>query len=278
MKKILLLMICLLAVFLSAEEWKIEGTTGVTLNQNYYSDNWNGEENGSVSWMAYVDMLADKQINPKFLNKNKMRLEFGQTHSQNSDTDNWDKPEKTSDKIDIESLGLFTLGAFVDPFVGFKFESAFLDESVDDDTKMINPITLTESFGASKTIFKNEMQEMNTRLGGAFKQNLNSHDSIDNTNNGGLEFVADYKTSWMEKRADFKSSLILYQALYYSEEDSDPDDNWKAMDVNWENTLAIKLNSILTANFYTQLIYDKEISYKGQLKQTSGLGLSYKFM
>jgi hypothetical protein len=278
MKKILLLMICLLAVFLSAEEWKIEGTTGVTLNQNYYSDNWNGEENGSVSWMAYVDMLADKQINPKFLNKNKMRLEFGQTHSQNSDTDNWDKPEKTSDKIDIESLGLFTLGAFVDPFVGFKFESAFLDESVDDDTKIINPITLTESFGASKTIFKNEMQEMNTRLGGAFKQNLNSHDSIDNTNNGGLEFVADYKTSWMEKRADFKSSLILYQALYYSEEDSDPDDNWKAMDVNWENTLAIKLNSILTANFYTQLIYDKEISYKGQLKQTSGLGLSYKFM
>ncbi len=73
--------------------------------------------------------------------------------------------------------------------------------------------------------------------------------------------------------------IIETQALtfYYSEED-DVNDDWKEVDINWQNTVTVKLNSFLNVNFYTQLLYDKEISTKGQFKQTSGLGVSYKFM
>ncbi len=281
MKKILVLIASLSIVLLSAQDkdngWKMTGVSGLNMNQSYYSDNWKGTETGSVSWKTYVDMTADKEFNSVFTNKNKMNLEFGQTHSQDEETGDWKRPEKTSDKISIESIGLFTLNSFADPFVSLKFESVFIDESVPGETKALNPITLTESFGAYRSIFNNENHVLDTRLGFAFKEMLNSHDAIDNTTSGGIEMITDYTTSMMEKRADFKSSLNLYKAVYYSEED-DVNDDWKEVDINWQNTVTVKLNSFLNVNFYTQLLYDKEISTKGQFKQTSGLGVSYKFM
>ncbi len=282
MKKILVFTILLIAVFIQAEDWKISGTSGLNVNQSYYSDNWDAGESGSFNWIANVDLKAEKQMHDKFLSKNKLLLEFGQTHTQNKDTDNWEKPSKTTDNIEFESLGLFTLNSYVDPFAAFKFKSQFLDESMPEETKSVNPMTLTESFGVSRFFIKNDVQEFSGRFGGAFKQNINSHDEIDNTNNGGLELVADYSIIFSEKNADFKSSLTLYKALYNSESDdlegTPAEDYWEETDIDWQNTLTYKLSSFINIKFSTQLLYDREISAKGRFKQNSSIGLSYKFL
>lgn len=59
------------------------------------------------------------------------------------------------------------------------------------------------------------------------------------------------------------------------------------VDVNWQNTIVMKINEVLSANWYTQLIYDKDIKTtnedgsvgdaKIQWKSVFGVGLSYNF-
>ena len=131
-----------------------------------------------VGKTSLANLLAEKQLSEKINSKNSLKLAYGQTYSQfiNADGDReWSEAQKTTDLIDAESMERFTLGGFIDPYAAFRLESQFLDESVPDDKKMFNPITLTESFGIAKVFIKEENKELSTRLGGAFKQFINSH-------------------------------------------------------------------------------------------------------
>ena len=75
----------------------------------------------------------------------------------------------------------------------------------------------------------------------------------------------------------FKSTFHLYKALYYSKSDEDGmSDDWKSPDINWENTFSAKLYKLLNVNLYIQMLYDKELDDDFRLKETLGLGLSYK--
>ncbi|MDY6914872.1 MAG: hypothetical protein SVM86_00970 [Candidatus Cloacimonadota bacterium] len=185
-----------------------------------------------------------------------MKFAFGQTHRQVAEIEKLEKPEKSTDQIDFESMERFTLGIIVDPLAAFRFESQFINQTHNED-KYLNPITLTESFGAAKIIYSQDKTKLPTRLGIAFKQNLNFHDDIDNTDDGGLEFVAEYKTPLSNKRIKYNSRLNLYQALYYSEEDTVDNDDWKAIDVDWENTFNASVSEFIMVNLSAQLIYDK---------------------
>jgi hypothetical protein len=70
----------------------------------------------------------------------------------------------------------------------------------------------------------------------------------------------------------------MYKALYFSEEDKINNDDWKAVDVDWENTFTVSISQYIMVNFYAQLIYDKQEDKAGQFRQTLALGLTYKFM
>ncbi|MFT4736567.1 MAG: hypothetical protein ACI8QD_001095 [Cyclobacteriaceae bacterium] len=69
-------------------------------------------------------------------------------------------------------------------------------------------------------------------------------------------------------------------------------DNFGNVDVNWQNIVAMKVNSFLTVNWQTQLIYDDDIKIasginlagesigsrpRTQFKSVFGVGLSFKF-
>lgn len=277
MKKIIIIILLTIAVTLSAAEWETEADVNLTLNQNAYSDNWEGSELGNVTWSFQANFLAQKQLSQILYSKNTLKLAFGQTHRQNADTGKWGKPEKSTDLIDFESIERFTLGLIVDPFVGARLESQFIDQSLSEE-KYFNPITLTESFGAAKILYKKEKAELSSRFGAAFKQNLNSHDSIGSTNDGGLEFVTEYKTPLAQNRIKYNTRFSMYKALYFSEEDKINNDDWKSVDVEWENTFTVSISEYIMVNFYAQLIYDKQEDKAGQFRQTLALGLTYKFM
>ena len=92
---------------------------------------------------------------------------------------------------------------------------------------------------------------------------------------GGIESVTDVTLS-LSERLKYTGKLTLFRTLFFSEKDkvagTDSEDYWKAVDVNWENIFNASLSKILTVDFYTQFLYDREITKKGRLKQTLGIG------
>ncbi len=294
MKKLIVIIVIIVSfMYLKAEEWNLKADISLMMNQNYYSDNWAGEEMGSISWVSNVNMLAEKQLNPKIHNKNTLKLAFGQTHNQYIEEETGDKkwasPDKSTDLIDFETIIRFTLGAFVDPYVSGKIESQFLDQSIEEETKPLNPNVIIESFGMSKIFTKTERKEFSMRLGGSFRQYLNHHEDIYNTNDGGLEFIADYKTPISDDNITFSSIFNVYKALYHSEsedlEDTEYEDDWKTPRINWKNTLIVNLSKLISMNLYFEMIYN-ETDYDNdgksideiQYKQTLSLGINYKIL
>ena len=251
------------------------------MNQNSYSDNWTGGEMGSISWAFNANLLAEKQLNEKLHNKNTLKLAFGQTHSQyvftkadGTTEKRWAKADKTTDLIDFESLFRFTLGLALDPFAGVRWESQFLDES-GTDVKMINPNIFTETFGVAKVFMKTENKELSARLGAAFKQYFDSN--IDNsTNDGGVEFVGEFKSPLANKVFNYSTKLVLYKALFFSESDVVEDDAWEMVRMDWEHILTAQLTTLINFNLYFQLIYDETQIDEIQYKETLGLGFTYK--
>ncbi len=273
-----------------AEPWTIEVDANLTLTQNAYSDNWVGGEAGALSWTFNSNSLAEKQLYTKVHNKNTLKLSFGQTHNQDNEDKTWAKPVKSTDLIDFESVFRFTLGGFVDPFASGRVETQFLDISDTLKSRIINPVTFTESFGVAKVLTKKAKRECTARFGAGLRQHLNREvlDTLTNergaqtSNDGGIEFVTEFKTPMAQERVTFTSKLTVFKALFYSKADELKgetfEDYWKSPDVNWENTFTASITKYLMVNLYMQLLYDKEINRGGRFKQTLSLGLTYKLI
>lgn len=268
-----------------------EKTLDLSLNttQSSYSDSWTGGEAGNMSWTANANGIFKKQLSPIFNLKNTLKFAFGQTLSQDKDTKKWAKPTKSTDKIDLESVGLFTLNSFINPYVALRLESQFLDASVTGHYRYVNPILLTQSAGIAKEPLKDEKNDILFRLGFAFRENISralqppdsSTTKSVTATDGGMEYVADIKTVLSDKLG-YIGKLTLYKAFFYSEKDdfkgTSQADYWKAVDANWENSLIASVSKYVQVVLYTQLLYDKQISLKGRLKETLSLGLTYNML
>ena len=294
MKRLAILaIICLAASPLFAGEaqpWKLSVDANLTFTQNNYSDNWAGGEAGAISWAFNSNSLAEKQLSSKLFNKNTLKLLFGQTHNQDAESNRWSKPVKSTDLVDFESVMRFTLGAWVDPYVGARIETQFYDAGDITNKRYLNPATFTESAGIARVFIKEEKREWNARLGAGIRQHVNRdvYDPVADTKetftstDGGLVFDSEFKTSMSGDKIGFSSKLTVYKALAYSKKDdfagTEREDYWKAPDVNWENIFTASITKYLMVNLYIQLLYDKEIDLGGRFKETMALGLTYKFI
>jgi len=280
-KTVLILVLVLFVVGLSAEGWNKSADVSLNLNQNEYSDNWAGAEMGSISWAFNANLLAEKQLAEKVYNKNTLKLAFGQTHSQyrNLAGDRkWSKPDKSTDLIDFESMFRFTLGLIVDPFASIRWESQFLDER-GTEVKNLNPNVFTESFGVARMFIKEEKRELSARLGAAFKQYFDGY-ADESTNDGGLEFVSEYKSPLANNVINYNTKLVVYKAMFYSLSDDETNieytDNWDTVRMDWEHIFSATITKLINVNLYVQLIYDERIIDEIQFKETLGLGFTYK--
>jgi len=264
-------------------QWAITSENNLTLTQYAYSDNWEGGEAGALSWAAASNSVAEKQLSEILNNRNTLKLEFGQTHNQNGETHDWAKPINSTDKIDFETVWRFTLGGFADPFAAGRFESQFTDERDPDETRYVNPMVLTESFGVARMIIDEETRQWSTRLGGALRQHLDSgvlnadtgEFESENTSDSGLEFVSEFTSPLAEDRLTFTSKFTAYQALYYSESSEVEGDDWKSPDIDWENRLTAGITDFLMVNLNLDAYYDKEVDDDPRLKQTLSLGFTW---
>lgn len=262
---------------LAAEGWQLDSDVMVNLTQSSYSDNWTGSELSNITWVAASNSTAQKQLKEWLKNKTSLNLAFGQTHLQKTDSNGnkyWEAPEKSTDKIALESLLQFTLQSFVDPYVAGRLDSQFLDEQAGQETFLVNPLQFTESAGIMKTILDLEKTKLDVRLGGAVRENVDRR--LDDVPvDGGVEGVANFKHVFSALNASYNSKLTAYQALFNSKSDELPNEDWKALDYKWENLLTFKLWKLLGVNLTFDMIYDKEKAPEAQWKESLGLGLSY---
>jgi len=271
----------------SPKGWQKSLIIDFTTTQTSYSDSWTGGEAGSVSWVGNMNGSAEKALTSKLNFKSALRLSFGQTLAQDAETKDWSKPKKSTDLIDWENVGRFTLHKWVDPYFAFRLESQFLDASNDAKKLYFTPVKLTESAGIVHGFYKKDKSFLTSRLGIALRQIMRrtadtSLTVFDSTLiDGGIESVTDAEFQFGEKLS-YVGKLTLYKAFYFSEKDqvagTTAEDDWKAVDVNWENTLNAYITKLITVKLYTQLRYDKEVSLKGRLKETLGIGLVYRLI
>lgn len=281
MKYFLILFAIISIVSLNAQEWTLSTDISFTISQSAYSDNWAGEELGAISWVFDSHSQANKQLSELFFWKNNLRFAFGQTHQQQVHDDgdrSWGKPKKTTDRINLESLLRMDLKQYVDPFFSFRWESQLLDQSDKDDTIIFNPMRFTESAGVTREIISRDNHRLSSRLGGAFRQNFNRHSPNDSkiTYDGGVELVSEYRKRLISQGININSKLILYQAIYSSEADEVDSEDWKALDVTWENNITTKIWSIINLVLNFDLIYEKEEDNKPQFRQNLGLGVAWQ--
>ncbi len=295
----ILLALAMIAAGASAQDetpvgWQKTMVLDFTTTQTAYSDSWSGGEAGSVNWVVNLNSTAEKAFSPKFNFKSNLRLSFGQTLTQTITTDdmgattkNWEKPKKSTDLIDWENVGLFTLGKFVDPYVAFRLESQFLDASNEAKKLYFTPVKLTESAGMARRFYAKDKSFITSRLGVAMRQIISRTAEADLTvfdktvTDGGLESVTDAEFHFGEKLS-YIGKLSLFRAFYNSEKDdlvgTVAEDYWLAIDVNWENSVNAYITKIVTVKLYTQLLFDKEISVQGRFKETLGIGFIYRFI
>ena len=102
--------------------WNFDTTVGLNLSQSAFSNNWAGGDRGSFVWVLNSDLAAERQFSKSFNLKNQLQLAYGQTARQSADPNQpdrnrWESPDKSTDLIMEDSVGRFTLGAFVDPYL-----------------------------------------------------------------------------------------------------------------------------------------------------------------
>jgi hypothetical protein len=266
----------------SAEPWKLDSEASLVLTQTAYSDNWTGGEAGSVAWTFNWNAVAQRQLHPRLANRTELKLAFGQSHTQDKETKKWAAPEKATDLIDLESVFSFPLGWAVDPYAGLRLISQFLDRSDPTKERFFNPLTFTESVGATRKLIVTETTEWRVRTGLALRQTVNRDvleassgtRKTETSQEGGFELVMDLKTPIKKDQLEWTNKLTVFQALATSQDKAN--DDWKSPDINWENILTANIAKYVVVTLYTQFLYDKEIDAAGRFKQTLSLGLTYK--
>jgi hypothetical protein len=268
--------------------WKKSAKFDFTTTQTAYSDSWEGGEAGSFNWVANFNGSAERQVNPWFDIRSTLKLSFGQTMTQDEESKDWSKPKKSTDLIDWENVGSFTMHKTVDPYVAFRLESQFADASNPNKRFYFSPLKLTESAGVLRKIYEKDKDLLTSRLGIGLRQVFkSSYSETDNATvdstyvDTGIESVTD-ATFQLSERLSYTGKLGLYKAVYFSKSDdvkgTPSEDDWKAVDVNWETIIAANISKIITVNLYTQVLYDKQISKKGRFKETLALGFVFNLI
>lgn len=270
--------------------WKPTFVLGVNLAQSAFTDDWKGGDRGSVVWVANGDFALERQFSTKFNLSNHLQAAYGQSAQQVADPNDprrrvWDRPQKSTDLLALESVGRFSLGGFVDPFVSVRGETQFMDQSSPIGTIRFNPVTLKETAGIARVFEKTDSSQAISRLGFAFRKTLAKSftDAITKekasftATDGGIDWQNDVTRPVLGGRVLYKGTLGVYKALFYSKSDDleafdaladsaaaangvahgAVADFWKAVDVNFQNTFTAQITKLLSVNLFAQWVYDK---------------------
>lgn len=255
--------------------WKHTLITGLTLTQVTFTDWAQGGENA----LAYTLGIDGKSVQDLTSTNwsNSYKFAYGQTKLGSKGL------RKTDDKIELESVLTYKLGTHVNPYASATFKSQFDDGYKYDDvantkTKIssaLDPMYLTQAVG----IGYQPVAEVKTRLGAALREVFDKNrfgysDDAKTTPEieaskveGGLESVTDVEIK-IEENTLFTAKLEMFA----------PFNNIDVVVVRSDNTLSSKVSKYISLVFNVQLINDRSVTAKTQIKEGLALGISYALL
>lgn len=271
---------CLVALGAHAQQkdsvefgWSHSVVAGLTLTQIALTD-WTQGGDNALGWALSVDGKSTNEL-PQTNWTSSGKFGFGQTRLATQGL------RKTDDRIELESILTLKVGTYINPYTGATLKTQFAEGFKYDNagngvvvSKFFDPAFLTQSAGVGYQ----PINEVKTRLGVALREILTSEFPLyaddpataatEKTSvQGGLESVTDVEWK-VDDNVLFTSKLEMFSPF-------------KAMDeivVRNDNTLAAKVNKYITAILNVQLINEKRISPRTQIKETIALGLSYTLL
>ena len=262
------------SVKVPAGPWSHSVVAGLTLTQVAFKDWSQGGENA----LSYTMTLngSSKRTGEEVDWANSYKFAFGQTRLGSQGL------KKTDDKIDLESVVTYKLGSYVNPYGAATLKSQFATGyKYDDATGVKTPVStffdpayLTQSIGVGYQ----PAPQIKTRLGAALREIITSiynqyaddpaTTNIEKTSvKGGLESVTNVEWKVAENML-FTAKLELFSAF----------DKPDQVIVRSDNTLAAKVNKYISVIVNVQLINERAVTPRTQVKQTLGLNLSYQLL
>ena len=253
--------------------WEKAIVGGFNMTQTGF-DNWVAGGESAFAWQINLDFKFVQDLE-KTNWSNSGKLAYGATRVGDADM------RKSVDEIKLESVLTYKLGTIINPYAAITGESQFAAsynytvEPAPQISAFLDPGYFRESFGVGYVV----REGINTRLGLALKQTVTTDYPVPYTddaatlevetlrNEVGAESVTDISFK-LSETSMYSSKLELFTAFKGLDE----------TDVNWDNTLTVKINEYINMNVNVKLIYDKDLSVKRQIKQATALGLNYTFI
>lgn len=250
--------------------WNNSATGNLNLSQAYF-DNWTKGGVNALSWESRLEGVAlRKEADWNW--ESKGRALFGQSHLDGLGT------RKASDELMAETIYTRHLSAWVNPFAAARFQTQFAAGYDYTDTTRtrvsgaFDPTYLSQTVGLGKSW----EDAYKLRLGGTLKQTFSAarYGYADDTST-----PATVETFKLEPGASFTAEIrrgLMENILLASVFDVFANfEGLDAVDVRWENQVTAKVNSFISANFALDVLYDKDLSTKRQVRQSLSVGISF---
>ena len=247
--------------------------SGVNLTQISFKDWVQGGEN-ALAYTVYLN--GNSTLNEELINwENLYKFTFGQTRLGSQGI------RKTDDEIYFESLLIYKLGVYVNPYVsatlrtqfalGYKYDDAGNATAV---SKFFDPGYLTQSAGVAYQ----PIAELKTRIGlgirEIFTSEFTNYAAFPNSTVGkktrveaGIEWVTEAAFTIAENMT-FGSRVELY----------DPFNSPDRVLFRNDNLITAKVNKYVAASIGVQIINDVDVSPRTQIKQVFALGFTYSIL
>lgn len=251
--------------------WKNSANGNLNLNQAYF-DNWTKGGTNALAWEARLEGIA-KRTEASWEWENKGKAAFGQSRLGDLGT------RKASDELSLETIYTRKVSTWVNPFAAARFQTQFAPGFVYDDSAgtsarvsgFFDPAYLTQTVGLGRSWG----EAYDVRVGGALKQTFSAarYGYADDPGTADIEtFRLEPGASFVaEVRQPLMENILLASTL-------DVFANFKglnAVDVRWENQVTAKVNSYVSANAALDVLYDKDVSTRRQIRQSLSVGISF---
>lgn len=259
-------------LLLPSTDGNMVSSLGLTLTQVAFTDWVQGGENALAYTISADGKSVDDQVASNWTNT--YRFAFGQTRLGSQGL------RKTDDVIDISSVLTYKLGAYINPYASVTMRTQFAngftyprqDTSIQV-SAFFDPAYLTQSTG----IGYQPIKVVKTRLGVGLREVVTNKfskyytddpttiEKIEKTSvDGGMESVTEVEWQ-LEDNILFSTKLELFAPFATIDE----------IIARNTSTVTGKVNKYITAILNVQLINERKVTPRTQVKETIALGLSY---
>ena len=253
--------------------WTQQFVGSMNLTQAQF-DNWSQGGENTLAWQ--LNLNSSSALDQEIYNWTTTgKFTYGQAKIGDLSA------RKSADELRIESVFLYKLGDFVNPYVSGLLQTqiakGYLYDGDDRITvsNLFDPgyITLSAGIGYEPAPY------LKTRLGGATKTTITRNYAVGLTDDPATTKIEKIDTelgvlSVTELRKPLAENILLTSKLDLFSNLS----SMKEVDVRWDTIISAKVSRFVDVSLNVELLYDSDISPKRQLKQLLALGLSYTFL